>query len=623
MSFTTQSFQHQQSDENSARLCHDMSTDATDKTGGSIWRQRLVCCSLMLSTLSLAYCFVVFTKASEACYVTPCYEGAGWQTLWMVNRGVTVAGTSSGIFFLIHAMLGYSLFRRRQDDDQQSTAADEFLQEAHFVVGIFAGCTLCASLLSANMVWIWGAERNLIHNLEKINPNNEVFDESGRHMTINGSLVSTFDTLTYISASVCLLQVLLGTSLLLARNSFSKYFRLLGGQPISSNTQSSSQMYNDEMIPLNTSNPSTAGNRSGSGSRNQRSPRSSVTMNTLLTIMSIGIATVSLVHPANAAPHVLNYPQSEISTIRGAQFIAGALRGGANPSSKSSSIISPKPFGKAPVQSPSRNNDKRALVDDNQSKRLQGMKQGLITVAITAMAYGLWDTRESWIGFFDKDKLQAQTLGALRGLQEGLPKPYSYTLYVIGMALWEAIGLSTIPVETAAGMVFGWNGVVLSGSGKLLGACLAFWLGKTALRDFVQQKLGDNTFLKLVKSSADDNPPLVACLIKFSCFPETIKNFGSSILSPPITLGMFAVATLFHGGMFSALWTYLGVDSAARLESTVPLPADPLLSTLMTLALINGIVISPLSMAYWVRTLQEKSNSTKRTKLQVFTRRNT
>ena len=238
--------------------------------------------------------------------------------------------------------------------------------------------------------------------------------------------------------------------------------------------------------------------------------------------MGLGIVTVSLVHPASATPNSLNYPQSGISTLRGAHLVAGTPRGGAQPSTKAGNVISRRSFRKTPVESPSRYSERRTLVDDNQSKRLQRMKQGLITVAITAMAYGLWDTRSSWIGFFDKEKLQAQTLGALRGLQEGLPKPYSYTLYVIGMALWEAIGLSTIPVETAAGMVFGWNGALLSGSGKLLGACLAFWLGKTALRDFVQQKLGDNTFLKLVKSSADDNPPLVACLIKFSCFPETM-----------------------------------------------------------------------------------------------------
>ena len=130
-------------------------------------------------------------------------------------------------------------------------------------------------------------------------------------------------------------------------------------------------------------------------------------------------------------------------------------------------------------------------------------------------------------------------------------------------------------------------------------------------------------------SDVDDFPPIFSDHSLIYFFSSTYivekmdsKNFGSSILSPPITLGMFAVATLFHGGMFSALWTYLGVDSAARLESTVPLPADPLLSTLMTLALINGIVISPVSMAYWVRTLQEKSNNTKRAKRQVFTRRN-
>jgi hypothetical protein len=506
------SFQHQSYGDNTSILTNIPSVG--DSSGGrsTTWRTRLVFCCLALASLSLAYCFIVFTKAAEACYVTPCYEGAGWQTLWMVNRGVTVAGTSSGIFFVIHAALGLALFRRRNDQDEQS--AGEFLQEAHFVVGIFAGCTLCASLLSINMVWIWGAERNLIHNLEKINPTNEAFDESGRHMAINRSLIDTFDALTYISASVCLFQVMVGSFLLLARKPVTKYFRLLGGD------QSSTS--HDEMVPLH-------------HTRSQQRSRPTVNTSTLLTVI-VGILSIH-VHTSTATQSSASYLSYDYSMIHAPLNI----RGGAHHRSSTMKRRAQRPFIREQPSTTSISNSKPVLPtshpkpglipspkqnakhnDLDIQKRWQRIQQSVIAVAISVTIYGLWETRTSWMGFFDKEKLQAYVLGALRSLQDDLPKAYSCSLYVIGMALWETLGLSTIPVETAAGMVFGWTGALLSGLGKLLGACLAFWLGKTALRDFVQRKLGDNSFLKLVKSSTTDNPPLVACLIKFSCFPETM-----------------------------------------------------------------------------------------------------
>eukprot|EP00534_Pseudo-nitzschia_fraudulenta_P000141 CAMPEP_0201128126 /NCGR_PEP_ID=MMETSP0850-20130426/32719_1 /ASSEMBLY_ACC=CAM_ASM_000622 /TAXON_ID=183588 /ORGANISM="Pseudo-nitzschia fraudulenta, Strain WWA7" /LENGTH=167 /DNA_ID=CAMNT_0047397203 /DNA_START=556 /DNA_END=1056 /DNA_ORIENTATION=+ len=167
------------------------------------------------------------------------------------------------------------------------------------------------------------------------------------------------------------------------------------------------------------------------------------------------------------------------------------------------------------------------------------------------------------------------------------------------MALWETLGMSTIPVETAAAMVFGWSGFYWSGIGKVLGACLAFGLGRGALSTVVDKKLSSNTFLKLVQRSTEENPLLVVVLIKLSCFPETVKNFGSSMLKP-IRWWMFVLGTVVHGLTFTALWTYLGVDTAARLKDTQGLlPPDQLLKTLLSIALINGAVVSPLSMVYW------------------------
>mmetsp|Transcript_117111 Transcript_117111/g.239577 ORF Transcript_117111/g.239577 Transcript_117111/m.239577 type:complete len:85 (-) Transcript_117111:90-344(-) len=77
----------------------------------------------------------------------------------------------------------------------------------------------------------------------------------------------------------------------------------------------------------------------------------------------------------------------------------------------------------------------------------------------------------------------------------------------------------------------------------------------------------------------------------------------------PIRWWMFVLGTVVHGLTFTALWTYLGVDTAARLKDTQGLlPPDQLLKTLLSIALINGAVVSPLSMVYWMRTLRQKQD---------------
>lgn len=233
------------------------------------------------------------------------------------------------------------------------------------------------------------------------------------------------------------------------------------------------------------------------------------------------------------------------------------------------------------------------------------VKIAVTTGVVLTVAWLGWVYRASLSQFFDKEKIQAKTLEILHNL-DGLPKIQSYTTYALGMAIWEVGGMSTIPVETAAGMVFGWHGCLLSAGGKLLGAVTAFLLGRYGpLATWVQQKLKSNSFLQLVEESTGTNPLKVAVLMKLSCFPETIKNYGSAVLFP-IKLWMFTMATIIHGGTFSALWTYLGVDAAKRLANPSH-PSDPRLQFLLVLAMINGVVISPFAMAYWVRDLKATS----------------
>ncbi|KAG7374826.1 SNARE associated golgi protein [Nitzschia inconspicua] len=210
---------------------------------------------------------------------------------------------------------------------------------------------------------------------------------------------------------------------------------------------------------------------------------------------------------------------------------------------------------------------------------------------------GLWYHREVWTSLFNKDKLQQSAVTTLSKLND-LPKVSSYSAYILGMCLWEAAGLSTIPVETAAGMVFGWpDGFVLNATGKLLGASLAFWLGRSRiLGPTMEQQFAQNSFLQSIQETTRRNPLRTAFLLKFGPLPETIKNFGSAFLKP-IQWWMFVLATIVHGWTFSALWTYLGVDTAARLEDVDGLlPPDRKLQILLALALVNGIAVSPLTM---------------------------
>jgi uncharacterized membrane protein YdjX (TVP38/TMEM64 family) len=240
------------------------------------------------------------------------------------------------------------------------------------------------------------------------------------------------------------------------------------------------------------------------------------------------------------------------------------------------------------------------------------------TLLSGVVGYVAFQHRAVWLPLLDKERIQQTTLDLLQSVQ---PPPdasrtaqwLSYAQYVVGMALWECIGLSTIPVETAAAMVWGWPGGALSCGGKLLGASLAFGLGRTLLAQRIRQRVrqGNSALALLLSSHADGtvplHPPLVtAFYMKFSCFPEGIKNFGSACI-PSLRYWMFLLVTLLHGGFFSGIWTWLGVDAAARLRDAT-LPTSGSLQAALAVALLIGVVLTPLLMASWLRDLQRHAS---------------
>jgi uncharacterized membrane protein YdjX (TVP38/TMEM64 family) len=227
----------------------------------------------------------------------------------------------------------------------------------------------------------------------------------------------------------------------------------------------------------------------------------------------------------------------------------------------------------------------------------------LATALSIFLVYAVYQNREL---LMNKERVQEETLKLLHRLNDGSGHPgRSLAMYSVGMALWELCSLSTIPVETAAGMVFGWRAAPFSVLGKLMGAGTAFALGRTWLNRWATDRLAHNSVWKLVTTSRRFSPWSTAFLMKYSCFPEFVKNFGSSFLA--VSPFQFAVATLIHGGSFTLLWTWWGVETTLRLQS----PADHVASVGLKIALVVagfvGVVATPAVMTWWISSLRQEA----------------
>jgi len=290
--------------------------------------------------------------------------------------------------------------------------------------------------------------------------------------------------------------------------------------------------------------------------------------------------------------------------------------------SVSSSMVSVSHGGSLETQPPAGSGSIGTLARLQPYVTRQNAGLALLTVILGAVTF-----RYRHI-LLDKERMQDETLRLLYQLrpvlsddatlsQRRIATAKAYSLYLLGMACWELLGLSTIPVETAAGMVFGWPIVGISLLGKLLGATVSFGLGRGVLAKWASDKLSNQpTFQTVLQSSqAVHGPWTTAFLMKYSVLPEMIKNFGSALLTQ-ITLPMFVTATVIHGGSFTCLWTWWGVETARRLE-TARLHPDfiyriptSLRVTLVT-AMIVGVVVSPALMAWWIRDMHDYQSKSK------------
>ena len=218
-----------------------------------------------------------------------------------------------------------------------------------------------------------------------------------------------------------------------------------------------------------------------------------------------------------------------------------------------------------------------------------------------------WETLViSLSGFFDREKFRTKIIGTLNSISDRGTQ--GLLMYTFGFIFWETCGLPTSVVETAAGMAFGFNnGLLCSFVGKTLGSILAFTLGRSFCRAFVKKQLQNNEVLKLIERSVAESPIQSALVVRYSPFPQLIKNFGLSIMES-VTLPVFLLAICIHGFPFSILWAALGQDSSVRLraeENGQSLDVNWVLNGALLFVTMFGFIVSPAVTGWWLAGLRK------------------
>ena len=138
----------------------------------------------------------------------------------------------------------------------------------------------------------------------------------------------------------------------------------------------------------------------------------------------------------------------------------------------------------------------------------------------------------------------------------------------------------------------------------MAGALLAFGLGRTLLHDVVQRRVQQTTtgLLPLLMRYHKAPSLPTALLMKFSMFPELLKNVGTAALFRHVGVGHFLLASMLHGGLFTIVWTVLGIQAAVTETggSGIPLVVTRLV---IPAILAVGMGLPPLLMAAWAKAL--------------------
>lgn len=233
---------------------------------------------------------------------------------------------------------------------------------------------------------------------------------------------------------------------------------------------------------------------------------------------------------------------------------------------------------------------------------------GYLTINIDTFKSILSSTKSTLSTFFDKERFRSAIITNLNNIAS--KGNIGLFIYTIGFIFYETCGMPTSVLETCAGMAFGFqNGLLCSFIGKTCGSILAFTLGRTLLSNYVGNKMKDNESFGLIERGVAKNPTQSALIVRYSPFPQLIKNFSLG-LTKSVSYPIFLLAILIHGLPFSILWAALGNDSSIRLRASDAgevVASNKVLNWLLAFVTFFGFVVSPAITGWWLADLRKDS----------------
>mmetsp|Transcript_49452 Transcript_49452/g.130690 ORF Transcript_49452/g.130690 Transcript_49452/m.130690 type:complete len:261 (+) Transcript_49452:77-859(+) len=161
-------------------------------------------------------------------------------------------------------------------------------------------------------------------------------------------------------------------------------------------------------------------------------------------------------------------------------------------------------------------------------------------------------------GSLDLRRILSDVVEALQGAG-----PAGFVGFLVAFSVWVCLALPTVPIEVAAGFLYGkaWGplcGIIC----KTTGSCAAFMIARL-LGQRWKWKVPDaiSSKLTLLKS----RPLLTMVGIRLAPLPLGLKNYGLALSE--VGLANFMLASIIVNSPFALLWGYVGASCQTLAEA--------------------------------------------------------
>ncbi len=164
------------------------------------------------------------------------------------------------------------------------------------------------------------------------------------------------------------------------------------------------------------------------------------------------------------------------------------------------------------------------------------------------------------LGLFDNIKLNE-----LKKFQEWI-NSFGYFAYIVFVIIYVICVIIPLPAATMTifgGIIFGVvRGTLLSLTGYIIGATLAFLLTRYLFRDYIVKKLGNTTMFKKIENGVEKNGVDFLILTRLvPIFPITLQNYIYGVTNMKLGVYVVVSAITMFPGVF--LYTFLANDIVA------------------------------------------------------------